>query len=208
MEEQTISLLIVDDHPFMRAGIAAILCSAGGIEVRGEASTGREALERLALLKPDIALIDLQLPDISGDEVIRRGRPLSPKTRFIVLTTYEGDEDIHRALSSEAHGYVIKGMPHDVLLTAIKQVHKGKVFLPPTVRRSMQMRGSEPLLSGREKQVLHLVIDGLTNREIGNRLSITEATVKGHMTLIFEKLNVKDRVQAVISALQRGIAHL
>jgi DNA-binding NarL/FixJ family response regulator len=152
--------------------------------------------------------MDLRLPDKSGVEVIRAVRRTAPQARFIVLTTYEGDEDIHQALEAGAMGYLIKGMPHDVLMEALRKVYAGRKFLPPPVTRALASRMPDGELSTREREVLSLLVAGKSNREIADELSIKEATVKSHVSVILMRLNVVDRTQAVIAALRRGLAHL
>lgn len=203
-----ISCLIVDDHPFVRLGISALLGGQPDILVVGEAGTGEEAVKLGAHLSPDIVLMDLRLPDIRGVEAIRRLKVLSPKTQCIVLTTYEGDDDIHQALSAGARGYLIKGMPKEMLLDAVRRVQRGRTFLPPPVLRALRMRKPYQELSARESQVLSLLVAGQSNREIAASLRISEATVKCHVGVILSRLEVKDRTQAVLAALQRGLTHL
>jgi DNA-binding NarL/FixJ family response regulator len=152
--------------------------------------------------------MDLRLPDKSGVDVIRSVRRAAPQARFIVLTTYEGDEDIHQALEAGAMGYLIKGMPHEVLMEALRKVYAGRNFLPPPVARALASRMPDGELSTREREVLSLLVRGKSNREIAEELSIKEATVKSHVSVILMRLNVTDRTQAVVAALQRGLAHL
>lgn len=203
-----IKILIVDDHPIMRMGIAALISSSKEMECVGQAGSGEEAIKQHADCQPDITLMDLRLPGIGGAETIRRIRQKSPQARFIVLTTYEGDEDIHQALEAGARSYIIKGMPHDALVNALRRVHAGGRFLPPPVTRALASRMPDSELSAREREVLLLMVGGRSNREIAVTLGITEATVKCHVSVILMRLNVNDRTQAVVSALQRGIVHL
>jgi DNA-binding NarL/FixJ family response regulator len=207
-EAQKIRILVCDDHPIMRFGIAAIIQSQPNMAVAGQAGDGAEALRLFWELEPDITLMDLRLPDKSGVEVIRQVRRVMPQARFIVLTTYEGDEDIHQALEAGAMGYLIKGMPHEVLIDALRKVHAGRSFLPPPVTRALASRMPDGELSTREREVLALLVRGKSNREIADELSIKEATVKSHVSVILMRLNVSDRTQAVVVALQRGLAHL
>jgi DNA-binding NarL/FixJ family response regulator len=210
MMEQTDSLLgvlIVDDHPIMRLGIASIVTN-GGMEVLGQAGSGGEAIIMHKRLLPTVTLMDLRLPDMSGVEAIRQIRKHAPRAKIVVLTTYEGDEDILQALDAGASGYLIKGMSHDVLLKALHQVHRGSRFLPHTVVETMHSRGPGSHLSQREREVLQLMFEGLGNREIAEQLSIKEATVKSHVSVILMRLNVSDRTQAVVEGLKRGIVHL
>jgi DNA-binding NarL/FixJ family response regulator len=145
---------------------------------------------------------------MSGVDFIRAVITRHPEAKFVVLTTYEGDEDIHQALEAGARSYIIKGMPHDALVSALRRVHAGGRFLPPPVTRALASRMPDSELSAREREVLLLMVGGRSNREIAAALGITEATVKCHVSVILMRLNVNDRTQAVVSALQRGIVHL
>jgi DNA-binding NarL/FixJ family response regulator len=151
--------------------------------------------------------MDLRLPQMSGVEAIRNIRSLHPQARFVVLTTYEGDEDIHQALEAGAQGYIIKGMPYESLIEALQRVHAGGRFLPSPVKRALASRTPDSDLSHRERQVLKLLATGNSNKKIGELLGITEATVKSHVSTILMRLNAVDRTQAVVSALQRGLVH-
>jgi DNA-binding NarL/FixJ family response regulator len=155
-----------------------------------------------------VTLVDLRLPGMSGVAVIRTLIARHPDAKFVVLTTYEGDEDIHQALEAGARSYIIKGMPHEALVSALRRVKAGGRFLPPPVTRALASRMPDGELSAREKEVLSLMVGGKSNREIATDLGITEATVKCHVSVILMRLNVNDRTQAVVSALQRGLAHL
>src|ERR1700688_4741559 len=167
--DQLIGVLIVDDHPIMRFGIASIV-TGGGMKVLGQADTGAEAVRIHRELRPDLTLMDLRLPDISGVEAIRQIRAHTPDAKIIVLTTYEGDEDIRQALEAGAGGYLIKGMSHDVLLKALHQVHRGSRFLPHAVIETLQARVPGSHLSHRERDVLQLMFKGKRNREIAEEL--------------------------------------
>jgi DNA-binding NarL/FixJ family response regulator len=203
----TIGILVVDDHPIMRFGIASIV-SNGGMTVLGQAGTGEEAIRMHRQLRPDVTLMDLRLPDMSGVEAIRKIRVFSPDAKFVVLTTYEGDEDIHQALEAGASGYLIKGMSHDILLKALNHVHRGGRYLPHAITEALQSRVPSSHLSVRERQVLQLMFQGKSNREIAEGLTIKEATVKSHVSVILMRLNVTDRTQAVVEGLKRGLIHL
>jgi DNA-binding NarL/FixJ family response regulator len=207
-EEQKIRILICDDHPIMRFGIAAIIQSQGNMTVVAEAGTANEAVKLYWEYRPDITLMDLRLPDRSGVEVIREVRKAAPLARFIVLTTYDGDEDIHQALEAGAMGYLVKGMPHEVLMEAIKKAYAGRRFLPLPITRALASRLPDSELGPREREVLALLVRGKSNREIADELSIKETTVKSHVSVILMRLNVTDRTQAVLVALRRGLAHL
>jgi len=204
----SIRILIVDDHPIMRVGLAALLASSKEMEMVAEAGSGEEAVTLFARHLPDITLMDLRLPGISGVETIRRIRGQFPKARFIVLTTYEGDEDIFQAIEAGAAGYLVKGMPQEMLVNAVKRVHAGGRYLPPSMSQALASRLPDCSLSNREREVLALMATGKSNREIANQLGITEATVKCHVSVILMRLNASDRTQAVVIALQRGLIHL
>jgi DNA-binding NarL/FixJ family response regulator len=205
--DEHIGVLIVDDHPIMRFGISAIV-AGGGMKVLGQAGTGAEAVCMHQRLLPDVTLMDLRLPDMSGVEAIRQIRAHTPTAKIVVLTTYEGDEDIRQALEAGAGGYLIKGMSHDVLLKALHQVHRGSRFLPHAVIETLQTRRPGSHLSQREREVLQLMFKGMGNREIAEQLFIKEATVKSHISVILMRLNVSDRTQAVVEGLKRGLVHL
>jgi DNA-binding NarL/FixJ family response regulator len=203
-----IRILIVDDHPIMRVGIAAILNAQSGMQVIAQAGTAAEAVRMFAAHRPELTLMDLRLPDKSGVEAIRAIRVLSPKAKIVVLTTYEGDEDIHQALEAGAQGYLIKGMPHDALVKALYRVHAGHRFLPQVVSQALSSRMPGSNLSQREQEVLQLLFAGKSNRQIAEELAIKEATVKSHVSVILMRLNVSDRTQAVVEGLKRGLVHL
>jgi len=204
-----IKVMVVDDHPLMRVGIAAIINARADMNVVAQAGTGEEAVALFQQYKPDITLMDLRLPgNLGGVEAITAIRAKSPRVRFIVVTTYDGDEDIHRALEAGAQGYVIKGMPYQTLVDALQKVHAGGRFLPPPVARALASRLPHSNLSSRELEVLHLLVGGNSNKDIASLLGITEATVKSHVSTILMRLDVEDRTQAVVAALQRGLVHL
>jgi two-component system, NarL family, response regulator len=202
-----INVLVVDDHPLMRVGIAAIIDARPGMTTVAQAGSGEEAVELYERHLPDITLMDLRLPRMSGVHTIRSIRRTHPQARFVVLTTYEGDEDIHQALEAGAQGYIIKGMPYDTLIDALERVHAGGRFLPSPVKRALASRTPDSDLSQRERQVLELLATGNSNKKISELLGITEATVKCHVSTILMRLNAVDRTQAVVSALQRGLVH-
>jgi DNA-binding NarL/FixJ family response regulator len=201
-------IMVVDDHPLMRIGVASIVNARPDMTVVAQTGSGEEAIALFLKHKPDVTLMDLRLPGISGVDAIRLIRETHPQSRFVVLTTYEGDADIHRALEAGAQGYVIKGMPYQTLVEALQRVHKGGRFLPPPIARALASRMPDSELSAREQQVLSLLASGKTNKDIAASLHITEATVKCHVSAILLRLNVSDRTEAVITALQRGLVHL
>lgn len=203
-----IKVLVVDDHPIVRVGIAAIINARPDMAAVAQCGTGEEALELFEQHRPDITLMDLRLPKMSGVDAIRAIRLRHPRACFVVLTTYEGDEDIYQAIEAGARAYVIKGMPHEALIDALRRVHAGGRFLPPNVSRALAARTPDADLSAREREVLSLLARGETNKEIAHHLGITEATVKCHVSVILMRLQVSDRTQAVVTALQRGLVHL
>jgi DNA-binding NarL/FixJ family response regulator len=207
-EPGRIRVLVVDDHPITRFGIAAIIEATPDMTVVGQAGSGEEAVELYEKHVPDIVLMDLRLPGMSGVEAIRTVVGRHRQARFVVLTTYEGDEDIHQALQAGARSYLVKGMPHEALVNALRRVHAGGQFLPPPVSRALFSRIPNSELSAREREVLSLLVRGRNNKEIGSELGITEATVKCHVSVILMRLNVSDRTQAVVTALRRGLSHL
>jgi DNA-binding NarL/FixJ family response regulator len=207
MSAESIGVLVVDDHPLMRVGIAAIIDAREGMRTVGQAGSGEEAIELYERCLPSVTLMDLRLPGMSGVEAIRCIRRKHATARFVVLTTYEGDEDIHQAMEAGAMGYLIKGMPYESLVNALERVHAGRQYLPSPVKRALASRTPDSELTHRERQVLELLAAGNSNRKIGEILAITEATVKSHVSTILMRLNAADRTQAVVSALQRGLIH-
>jgi DNA-binding NarL/FixJ family response regulator len=205
---EKIKVMVVDDHPLMRIGVASIVNARSDMTVVAQTGTGTEAVTLFSKHKPDVTLMDLRLPGMSGVDAIRTIRATHPRARFVVLTTYEGDADIHRALEAGAQGYVIKGMPYQTLVDALHRVHQGGRFLPPPVARALASRMPDSDLSAREQEVLRLLASGKSNRDIASMLGITEATVKCHVSAILLRLNVSDRTEAVVTALHRGLVHL
>ena len=205
---EKIKVMVVDDHPLMRVGVASIINARADMTVVAQTGTGEDAVALFLRHKPDITLMDLRLPGMSGVDAINAIRTRTPGAKFVVLTTYEGDEDIHRALEAGARGYIIKGMPYQTLVDALLRVHAGGRFLPAPVAKALECRMPESELSSREREVLQHLVGGMTNKEIATLLGITEATVKCHVSTILMRLNVSDRTQAVVTALQRGLVHL
>jgi len=203
-----LKVLVVDDHPLMRVGISAIIEASADMTAVAQAGSGEEAVVLFEKHQPDITLIDLRLPVMSGVETIRSIRQRHPKAKFVVLTTYEGDEDIHQALEAGALGYVIKGMPHEALISALRRVCAGGRYLPAPIAKILETRTPDSDLSRREREVLQLVVRGMSNREIALDLGISEATVKTHISVILMRMGVSDRTQAAVAALQRGLVHL
>ncbi|WP_406246993.1 response regulator [Microbacterium sp. M] len=205
-----IRVVVADDHPVVRAGIVGLIALDDGIEVVGEASDGAEAVELAEATRPDIVLMDLRMPKLSGAEATARIARLLPEVRVLVLTTYETDDDILGAIEAGASGYLLKAAPHEEILAGIRAVAEGHTVLAPTiaatlVTRMRQDAQATPQLSPRELEVLRLVSAGRSNPEIARDLFIGEATVKTHLLHVFEKLGVSDRTRAVTLALELGI---
>lgn len=203
-----IRLLTVDDHPMLREGIASVVALRTDMTLVGEAEDGDQAIEAYRALRPDVTLMDLQMPNLNGVDAIIRIRQEFPKARIIVLTTYVGDVLALRALRAGAVGYLLKGTLRKELLEAIRAVHAGRRYIPPVIAQEIALHTGEDSLSDREVGVLKLVSQGCANKEIARALSITEDTVKGHLKSIFGKLDVTDRTQAVTLAARRGIIDL
>jgi DNA-binding NarL/FixJ family response regulator len=203
-----IRILCIDDHPIVRDGLASIIALQPDMEMAGGAESGAKGLSMFRSMNPDITLVDLRLPDMSGHELTRQILAHAPEARIIVLTSFEGDADIERALAAGARGYVVKGSAREELLGAIRAVHTGRKHIHgPVAEKLAEHLGSEKL-SERELQVLEEVAAGKRNKEIGAELSIAEDTVKMHVKNILEKLQVNDRTEAVTVAVRRGILHL
>lgn len=201
-----IRVLVAEDHNVVREGVVSILNRARDMTVIAEASDGISAVERFRELRPDVALLDLEMPRLSGIEAIREIISFAAEARIVVLTTYGGDDRIHRALEAGARGYVLKDAATDVLLDAIRKVHAGGSFVDSAVAAQLAERSmSGASLSDREIEVLKLVSAGRSNKEIAAALFVAESTVKTHVASIYEKLKVTDRTEAVVRAIQRGI---
>ncbi|MGO9260548.1 MAG: response regulator [Bryobacteraceae bacterium] len=203
-----IRVLSVDDHPLFREGIAAILNSQPDIRLAGVASNGKEGIEKFRSLRPDVTLMDLRLPDLGGLDVMIAIRSEFPDARMIVLTTFERDVEVRRALNAGARGYLLKSMPPKQMLETIRQVHTGKRCVPPEIAAGLAEHFGEEALSDREVEVLRHVAAGNRNRDIAERLFIAEETVKVHLKHIMSKLGANDRTQSVAIAARRGIIHL
>jgi len=203
-----ITVLVVDDHPLMRLGIASMIDAQPDMRAVAQAGSGDEALTLCTRTHPDIVLVDLKLPGLSGVEVIRTLRQRDSSVKFVVLTTYDGDEDIHQALDAGASGYVIKGMPAQMLLEALRRVQAGGRYLPRPVEKILEARVPDSDLSPREREVLALIVAGKSNKQIASELGISRATVKFHVSVIFSRMGVEDRTQAAVAALQRGLVRL
>jgi DNA-binding NarL/FixJ family response regulator len=203
-----IRVLIADDHPVVCRGLAAIIRTESGMTVVGEATNGEQAVRMFRQHQPHVTLMDLRMPTMDGVEAIRAIRGEFAGASVIVLTTYQGDEDIHRALKAGAQSYLLKGMADVELLAAIRNVHAGRRYLPQPIRESLANRPPNSELSGRELQILSLIVKGMSNRQIGETLEIAEATVKWHVNIIFSRLNVSHRTQAAVTALSRGLVEM
>ena len=203
-----IRVLCVDDHRLMREGVAKIVGVQPDMEVVAEASNGDHAVAQFMASRPDVTLMDLQLPVTSGTEATRRIRELDPSARIIVLTMYRGDEDVHRAFEAGAMGYVLKDTISDDLIHVIREVYAGRRVVMPEIQQTLDERARHPSLSLRERQVLELMAEGLRNKEIASALGISTDTTGMHVKNIYTKLNVHDRTAAVAKAIRRGIIHI
>ena len=206
--ESAITVLSVDDHDLVRKGLAAILSIEPDLKLIGEASNGQDAIRFYAQHRPDVTLMDLRLPDKSGVEVTREIRSQFPEARIIALTSYDGDQDIYRALEAGVRGYLLKEIAHTEVSRAIRIVHSGKRFIPAEVSNYLNGFFPEVALTPREVEVLGLVARGLGNKEVGDMLGTAAGTVKAHVQSILGKLGAKDRTHAVAIAIRRGIIHL
>jgi DNA-binding NarL/FixJ family response regulator len=203
-----IRVLSVDDHPLLREGIAVLIDTQSDMQLIGEAANGREALEQFRKHHPDITLMDLQMPEMSGIDAIGAIRGEFPDARIIVLTTYSGDFQVSRALKAGARGYLLKDMLRQELLETIRAVHAGQKRLSAEAAAEIAEHAADDVLTSREIEVLRLIANGNANKEVAGKLSLTEETVKGHVKNIFSKLGVNDRTHAVTVGLKRGIINL
>lgn len=208
IQTDEIRVIIIEDHPLMRLGVASIIGAQEDMTVVAEAGSGEEALELFRVYRPDVVVIDLGLPQMGGVAVIRALRLLNSDVKFVVLTTYEGDEDIYQALAAGAHAYVIKGLPHNMLVDAIRRVRRGANYVPPALMHKLDARSAAEKLSAQELRVLKMISEGRSNRNIGDELGVTEATIKYHVSEILGRLGAKDRTEAVVIAHRRGLLHL
>ncbi|MDX2153478.1 MAG: response regulator transcription factor [Bryobacteraceae bacterium] len=208
MKARKIRVLFVDDHPVLREGLAAIVNSQPDMTVVGEAGGGEEAVELFRTVRPDVTLMDLRLPDISGAEAIARIRRIDAEARVLVLSSYAGEEDIRRSLEAGAAAYLLKDTLRKELLEAIRTVHRGEKYVPATVAARLARSAEQQALTPRETEVLRLIVQGMSNKEIGAVLGATEGTVRIHVSNILAKLGLEDRTQAAVHAIQSGLVHL
>jgi DNA-binding NarL/FixJ family response regulator len=208
MSAQPIRVLAVDDHPVLREGISALLAAQPDMKLVAEASNGREAIEQYRIHRPDVTLMDLQMPEMNGVDAMIAICGEFPRARIIVLTTYTGDVQVLRALKAGARGYLLKNLLRKELLETIRLVHAGLKRIPPDVATSLAEHAIDETLSAREIEVLRLISGGNANKVIAAQLSITEETVKGHIKNILAKLGANDRTHAVTMGLKRGIIDL
>jgi len=206
--DNKIRIIVVDDQAVVRQGFVALINTVSDMEVVAEGINGQQAIDLYREHKPDVMLIDLRMPVVGGVEAITTVRREFPEARMIVLTTYDGDEDIYRSLQAGAKGYLLKDMFFEELETAIRSVHAGARRIPAAIAERLAERMSGSILTARELEVLTLIVKGQSNKEIAASLKISEATVKSHINSVLSKLGVTDRTQAATTALQRGLVHL
>ena len=206
--DRNLRVVVADDHPVVREGVVAIINRCPDMTVVAEAGDGEAAVQAALTHRPDVTLLDLRMPRVGGLEAMRKIRSVDPSARILILTTYEGDEDVYRALKEGANGYLLKDLSSNELLNAIRAIAEGQRVVPGRAAERLAERLEKTSLTERERHVLKTLTEGNSNREIADELSITEGTVKGYLKSIFMKLDVKDRTQAATTALWRGFVHL
>lgn len=204
-QSASIRILIVDDHPVVRAGLASMLSTQPSLKVVGSASSGEEAIQMLQVQEVDLALLDLRMPGMNGIETLKAMKQSRLCTRFLILTSYETDEDIYRAIQAGADGYLLKDTSLREMVEAIRSIHAGKRFIPRQIASRLAERMMRTNLTARELEILKMLAKGLTNKQIGNALGISDNTVRNHVNSIIEKLEVADRTEAATTAIQRGL---
>jgi len=207
-KKSRISVLIVDDHSVVREGLVSLIGRRADMTVIGEASNGSEAVDLWKKLRPNVTLLDLRMPELDGVGAIKQIREHHEGARILVLTTFDGDEDIYRAIQAGAKGYLLKDVPREALMDCIRRVHAGETCVPVHLAAKLAERVSGETLSAREIDVLKLMAQGKSNKEIGSALFISEGTVKSHVKAIFAKMNVISRTEAVATATRRGLIQL
>jgi DNA-binding NarL/FixJ family response regulator len=205
---EVLGILCVDDHPLVRKGIAAILANEKDMKLIAEAGSGAEAVEAFRQFHPDVTLMDLRMPGMDGIETTKEIRKIDPEAKIIALTSYDGDQEIYRALEAGVRGYILKESVHTEIVRAIRVVHSGKRLMPPEVAERLSEHFPQVALTPREIEVLQHVAKGLGNKEIGVRLGTAAGTVKMHLQNILSKLGASDRTHAVTLAIRRGIIHI
>jgi two-component system NarL family response regulator len=208
MSDNTIKIMVIDDQAVVRQGFVALINTVSDMVVVAEGTNGQQAIDLYRLHRPDVTLMDLRMPQMGGVEAIVAIRKEFRDARMIILTTYDGDEDIYRSLQAGAQGYLLKDMFFEELEDAIRKVHAGARRIPTQVAERLAERMGSSVLTVREVEVLEQIVAGNSNKAIASRLSISEATVKSHINSILSKLGVSDRTQAATTALQRGLVHL
>lgn len=203
-----IRILLVDDHPVVRAGLASMLSTIAGFEVCGAVSSGEEALEFIDAEQPDVLLLDLRMPGMTGIELLKLIRAVPSPPRTLVLTSYESDEEIYRAIEAGAQGYLLKSTPQAEIVAAIQAVHNGRHYIPPRIAARLAERMVRSALTQRELEILEMVVRGLTNKQIGNALRISENTARNHINSIIRKLEVSGRTEAATAAIQQGLVRM
>jgi len=208
VSSRKINVVVVDDHPYIRIGLTMSINAQDDMTVVAEAGNGEDAVQAFRDFSPSVMLMDIGLPRINGVEAVQQIRAKRSTTKIIMLTMYEGDEDVYQAIKAGADGYVLKGMSHQAILDAIRAVNRGERFIPPSIAEIYARHDPSSELRPREKEVLSLIISGKSNKEIASSLNIAEGTVKCHVSAIFLRLGVTDRTQAAMIARQRGLTRV